>query len=85
MKEEVMSDTETTASKVESMQLRPRGTAILHFDATIEPNEIKQIMNQQGCIFRFEFMSADIESGQCRIKLVPDNGMVRVINGQKVE
>lgn len=74
-----MSNIDTTVGKVDQVQVRQTGSAALLFDAHFSDEYISSVLSQNGCIFRFEILSWNAETEKGRVRLVPDNGMVKVL------
>jgi len=74
-----MSSIDTTVGKVDQVQVRPTGSAGLVFDVDFSSKSVSDVLSQHGCIFRFEILSWNAETEKGRVRLVPDNGMVKVL------
>ena len=79
----MMSDAELTDDNSCEVQVRPAGTEIILIRITSFEIEnfvfaVKSAISQHGHIFRYEFVSADIEACEMQVKLVPDNGMKKI-------
>lgn len=74
-----MSDINVTFGKVDQVQLRPTGSVALLFDVHFSDECLSSVLSQNGCIFRFEILAWNAETEKGRVRLVPDNGMVKVL------
>jgi hypothetical protein len=67
------------------IQARQAGTQVIEFDLTLRKGQdirLSDILAENGKLFRFELASwdmTDAASGVLRIRLIPDDGLIRFL------